>query len=195
MTTPKPVTDFGAVEMLPISSVTPAPDNPRKITNRAIEVVAKSLTEFGWQQPLVVDKDHVIIVGHTRYAAARSLKLKTVPVLVADHLTPEQVKAYRIADNRTGDFTTWDFPELVNQLEDLAPDFSDVLALQDWQAIIGDFENATDGTLDVPDHIAPHLDPHGGFHVLVVFRDEETAVKHQQQIIDMDGVLDVRHKR
>jgi site-specific DNA-methyltransferase (adenine-specific) len=76
----------------------------------------KSLTEFGWRQPIVVDKDLVVIVGHTRLAAAKQMKLKQVPVHVAD-LTEAQVKAYRITDNRSHDRSEWDMPLLSGELD------------------------------------------------------------------------------
>ncbi|WP_396902645.1 ParB N-terminal domain-containing protein [Mycolicibacterium sp.] len=200
MTTPdnppaKTVADLGEAVRLPTSSVKLAGDNPRKIPQRAIEVVAASLQRFGWQQPLVVDRDHVIIAGHTRLQAAQYLGLKEVPAIIATNLTDEEVRAYRIADNRTHDFTTWDYPELVVQLDSLADEFGDVLALQDWQAIVSDFTNIEDSAVDVPDDIKPHFDPNGGFQVLVVFKSEEAAVAVEQQIMDMPGVIDVRHKR
>jgi hypothetical protein len=135
------IPSLGTVKALPIDVVKPSPDNPRKIGAAAVDVVAKSLKEFGWQQPLVVDTDHVVIAGHTRLLAAKKLGLKQVPVVVADHLTPQQVKAYRIADNRSGDFTAWDFTALTQQLDDLAADFSDVLALADWESIVTDYED------------------------------------------------------
>ena len=102
--------------------------------------MAKSLSRFGWQQPIVVDEANVILAGHTRYLAAKQLGLNEVPVVVAAGLTPEEAKAYRIADNRTGDFTSWDFPELVDQLEELSGGFSTELALADWKGIVGEFE-------------------------------------------------------
>lgn len=77
-----------------------------------MEATANSIKEFGWQQPLVVDRDHVIIVGHTRLKAAEKLGLKKVPVVVADGLSEEQVKAYRLADNKTGELSDWDIDML-----------------------------------------------------------------------------------
>ncbi|CPR79350.1 ParB N-terminal domain-containing protein [Mycobacteroides abscessus] len=185
------VSPLGEVQLVQVDAVRPAAKNPRKISQRAVEVVAESLREFGWQQPLVVDKDYTLIVGHTRLRAAKLLGIKHVPVVVADGLTPEQVKAYRIADNRTGDFTTWDFPELVQQLDELAADFSDVLALADWQAIVQDFE---EGSHDVEVSSDVAANTLRGFEIVVVFKDEERAIRAQQQIIDMDGVIDIRHK-
>lgn len=115
----------------PISEIKPSPDNPREIPEKAVEQVAKSIQEFGWQQPLVVDNNRVIIAGHTRYLAAKKLGLKTVPCIQATHLTPEQAHAYRIADNRSHDYTTWDYPELIQQINEL-DDFNDVLDITDW---------------------------------------------------------------
>ena len=86
------------IELRPIDQVKPYPGNPRQ-NDEAVDAVAASLKEFGFRQPIVVDADGVIIVGHTRYKAAQKLGLKQVPVHVATDLTPAQVKAYRIADN------------------------------------------------------------------------------------------------
>jgi site-specific DNA-methyltransferase (adenine-specific) len=87
------------IELRPLDSITPYDKNPR-LNDAAVEAVARSLKEFGWRQPVVVDKDNVIVVGHTRWKAAKSLGMTEVPVHVAHELTPEQAKAYRIADNR-----------------------------------------------------------------------------------------------
>lgn len=93
--------------MIPISEVHPYPNNPR-VNKDAVDKVAASLKEFGFKQPIVVDKNMVVIVGHTRLKAAKKLKMKEVPVLIADDLSEEQVKAYRLADNKTAEFSEWD---------------------------------------------------------------------------------------
>lgn len=98
-----------------LTEITPYAQNPRK-NDEAVEKVASSIQEFGFKQPIVVDKDGIIIVGHTRYKAAQKLGLKTVPVLVADDLTEEQAKAYRLADNKTNEFAEWDFELLDTEL-------------------------------------------------------------------------------
>lgn len=103
----------------PIKSIRPYEKNPRR-NDEAVDAVAASIKEFGWQQPIVVDKDGVIIAGHTRYKAAKKLKCDTVPVVVADDLTEDQVKAYRLADNKTGELAEWDMPMLNEELDDLA---------------------------------------------------------------------------
>lgn len=113
------------VQGMKIDEVKPYPNNPRN-NDDGVEAVANSIREFGWQQPIVVDKDNVIIVGHTRYKAARKLGMKEVPVVVANNLTPEQVKAYRLADNKTGELTDWDMSLLDDELGDIADiDMSD----------------------------------------------------------------------
>ena len=101
-----------------ITDIRPYEKNPRH-NDSAVEAVARSIKEFGWQQPIVVDKDMVVIVGHTRLKAAEQLGLTEVPVVVADHLTPEQVQAYRIADNKTGEIAEWDYALLPMELKDL----------------------------------------------------------------------------
>lgn len=99
-----------------IDAITPYDNNPRKIPKEAIEKVAASIREFGFRQPIVVDKDMVVVVGHTRLLAARSLGYDEVPVLVASDLPPEKVKAYRLADNKTNEFTSWDDDRLMEEL-------------------------------------------------------------------------------
>lgn len=99
-----------------IDKIKPYANNPRN-NNDGVDAVAESIKEFGWQQPIVVDKDNVIIVGHTRYKAAEKLGLKSVPIVVADNLSPEQVKAYRLADNKTGELTDWNDKLLQSELD------------------------------------------------------------------------------
>jgi DNA modification methylase len=106
------------VEERPISSVRPYSNNPR-LNDAAVDAVAASIREFGFRQPIVVDEQGVIIVGHTRYKAALKLGLETVPVHVATDLTPEQVKAYRLADNQTATMSTWDYDLLPVELAQL----------------------------------------------------------------------------
>jgi site-specific DNA-methyltransferase (adenine-specific) len=106
------------ITKMKIADVIPYERNPR-INDGAVEAVAASIKEFGWRAPLVVDENNVIICGHTRLKAAEHLGLDTVPVHVAKGLTPEQIKAYRIADNKTGEIAEWDFDLLPLELADL----------------------------------------------------------------------------
>lgn len=118
--------DF-AVEWWPIEKVRPYEKNPRQIKDAAIAKVAASLREFGWRQPIVVDAEGVIVVGHTRWRAAKPAGYDQVPVHVAAGLTPEQIKAYRLADNRTSEETEWDAGLLAAEIGDLKVSGFDVL--------------------------------------------------------------------
>jgi DNA modification methylase len=106
------------VEERALSTITPYDRNPR-LNDPAVDAVAASIREFGFRQPIVVDEHGVIVVGHTRYKAALKLGLTTVPVHVAVGLTPEQVKAYRIADNQTASLSGWNEDLLVAELAEL----------------------------------------------------------------------------
>lgn len=103
------------VETWSIDRVTPYEKNPRR-NEDAVAKVAASLKEFGWRQPIVVDVRGVIIAGHTRLLAAQSLEMLEVPVHVASELTAEQVRAYRIADNRLAQEAEWDDEKLIEEL-------------------------------------------------------------------------------
>jgi len=106
------------IEMIPISEVIPYENNPRK-NDKAVDVVAKSIKEFGFKVPIILDKNNVIIAGHTRLRAAIQLGLTEVPIIWADELSPKQVKAFRIMDNKSSEFAEWDLDKLKVELDDL----------------------------------------------------------------------------
>jgi len=106
------------IEQWDIDRIRPYEKNPRR-NDKAVQAVAESIREFGFRQPIVVDGDGVIVVGHTRYKAAVKLGLKTVPVHVAADLTPQQARAYRLADNRTAENAEWDVDLLPIELGEL----------------------------------------------------------------------------
>lgn len=140
------------IDIWPIERVKPYDKNPRQ-NDAAVDAVAKSLQEFGWRQPIVVDEAGVIIVGHTRYKAALKLGYTEVPVHVASGLSPAQIKAYRIADNQTATLAEWDFELLPLEIADLkALDFDiDLLGFgsDDLVRILRD--NLQDGQCDPDD--------------------------------------------
>src|SRR5438552_6847985 len=107
------------VEVWPIEKLIPYARNPRQIPQIAIDKVAASIQEFGFRQPIVVDQNGVIIVGHVRLLAAQQLELTNVPVHVASELTVAQVNAYRLADNRTNEEASWDMEALTLELANL----------------------------------------------------------------------------
>ena len=96
------------VEQWDVTTIRPYRRNPR-VNHDAVDAVARSIEQFGFRQPIVVDEKGVIIAGHTRFKAAKKLGLKTIPVHVAKGLTPAQAKAYRIADNQTSNLAEWDY--------------------------------------------------------------------------------------
>lgn len=113
------------IEMLKVKDLIPYERNPRN-NKDAVDVVANSIKEFGFKNPIIIDKDNVIVAGHTRLLAAKKLKIKEVPCVRADDLTDEQVKAFRIADNSTAQVAEWDFDLLKFEIEDLPEfDFAD----------------------------------------------------------------------
>lgn len=101
-----------------VSELIPYVNNPRN-NDDAVDAVASSIKNFGFKVPIVVDSNNEIINGHTRLKAAKKLGLETVPVIVADDLTPEQIKAFRLADNKVGEIATWDEDALIIELEEL----------------------------------------------------------------------------
>ncbi len=106
------------IELRPLADITPYEYNPR-INDGAVDAVAASLREFGFRQPIVVDTEGVIVCGHTRYKAALKLGLEKAPVHVAKDLSPAQIKAYRIADNKSGELAEWNFDLLPIELGEL----------------------------------------------------------------------------
>ena len=104
-----------------LSEIKPYERNPR-VNKSAITKVSKSIQEYGFKQPLVIDKYGVIVVGHTRYEAAKILGMGTVPCVIADDLNEEQIKAYRLADNKTADYSLWDNKKLLDELDDIGFD-------------------------------------------------------------------------
>lgn len=109
---------------LKLDQIKPYENNPR-FNDNAVGAVAKSIEEFGFQQPLVLDKDNVIIAGHTRYKAAQQLGLETVPCVIAADLNEEQCRAYRLADNKVGELAHWDYSTLNIELDEIEMDMEE----------------------------------------------------------------------
>ncbi len=118
-------------------------NNPR-INDKAVEAVAESIKQFGFRVPVVIDKNNVIIAGHTRVKAAKRLDMSSVPCVVADDLTPEQVKAYRLADNKTAELAEWDIGALEKELADLTAFDMDAFGFETLPEIM-DMLDSSDG--------------------------------------------------
>lgn len=103
-----------------VAELVPYENNPRN-NAEAVEYVANSIREFGFKNPIIIDRNNVIVAGHTRLLAAKSLGMETVPCIMADDLTDEQVRAFRIADNKVSEFSTWEQAMLDLELIELGP--------------------------------------------------------------------------
>lgn len=106
-----------------LQDLKPYENNPR-LNDNAVEAVMNSIKEFGFNVPLVIDKNNMIVAGHTRYKAANRLKLETVPCYRVENLTEEQIKAFRLADNKVSELAEWDFTKLEQELAEISLDMS-----------------------------------------------------------------------
>lgn len=110
------------IETKNIDDIKEYKNNPRNINLTAIERVAESIKEFGFKNPIVIDENDIIIAGHTRKKAAEELNLKTVPTIKVNNLSPEQITAYRIADNKTQELGGWEFAKLYKEMKEIEND-------------------------------------------------------------------------
>lgn len=111
------------VKNMKLNDIIPYENNPRN-NEGAVEYVANSIKQFGFKVPIVVDKNNVIVAGHTRWLAASALEMDEVPVVVADDLTPAQIKAFRLADNKTSEKASWDFTKLADEIKGIDTDIN-----------------------------------------------------------------------
>lgn len=144
-------------------------NNPRN-NEGAVEAVAESIKQFGFKVPIIIDSENIIIAGHTRRKAAEMLGLEKVPCVVADDLTPEQIKAFRLADNKTGELASWDFEKLDKELAELSEmelDFS----MADFNFDVVDKEVG-----DLPDELELNREEIGSKHNAPSLRYGSTVI-------------------
>lgn len=101
-----------------IEELKPYENNPR-FNDDAVKYVANSIKQFGFKVPIIIDKNGVIVAGHTRYKASMELGLKELPCIVADDLNEDQIKAFRLADNKVGEYSLWNYELLSDELNDI----------------------------------------------------------------------------
>lgn len=150
------------IEYKNIDELIPYENNPR-INENAVDYVANSIKEFGFKNPIIIDKDNVIVAGHTRLKACEKLGIKKVPTIIADDLTEDQIKAFRIADNKVAEFSSWDIDKLNLELEDIEIDMSDfgISPLEDIN-IDDFFEDAEEDNEEKEEEIEYITCPHCG---------------------------------
>ncbi|MBR1578884.1 MAG: ParB N-terminal domain-containing protein [Selenomonadaceae bacterium] len=164
------------VQWVDIGSITPYEKNPRD-NAAAVPKVAESIKQFGFLSPIIVDANRVILAGHTRYLAAKSLGLEHVPIIVATNLSPAQAKAFRLADNKTAEYSKWNDALLLEQLSDLSAFQFDVA---DCGFEITEIEkrrmswSRTALFCDLQQHIA--LSSHAGFFCTTLFKTGKHGV-------------------
>ena len=145
------------VKMMPIGDVVPYEKNPR-LNDQAVDAVASSIREFGFKVPIVVDCKGVVVSGHTRLKAAKTLGLAEVPVIVADDLDDTKIKAFRLADNKVAELADWDESLLIKELEEL-DDLNYDMGQFDFEFDLDDADGAgsdgdgSDDLGDIPDNI------------------------------------------
>jgi ParB-like chromosome segregation protein Spo0J len=181
------------IEYISLSAIKPYEKNPR-YNDEVLAPLMRSIQEFGFNQPIVVDKDYVIIVGHARYYAALKLQLEKVPVYVASHLTPSQARAYRLADNRIRDYSRWNYDLLAQELQALKDenfnlelttfsqaDLDRLLSLHEVE--LSEDEEELWQIARMPEY---HSEDLAGYHILKVHFQSEEAMQQFSKLIGQE---------
>ena len=134
-----------------IDELIPYKNNPR-LNDEAVEYVKNSIKEFGFKVPIVIDKDNVIIAGHTRIKASKELGIKDIPCIIADDLTEEQVKAFRLVDNKVSEKSLWDYSKLDEELDSILDIDMSVFDFNPSDIDWNDIEEISDETYQEPSH-------------------------------------------
>ena len=167
------------IRELPIQDLIPYDKNPRK-NDSAVDAVAASIKEFGFKVPIVIDNRNVIVCGHTRFKAAKKLKLNSVPCIVADDLNEEQIKAFRLADNKTSELAFWDFDLLGDELDGIMMDMTQFGFSTD--------DIAADNRIDVEEDEPPDVDTQNS---ISKYGDVWTLGRHRLMCGDSTKMQDV----
>ena len=163
-----------------LSWLKPYANNPRD-NESAVEPVANSIKEFGFKVPIVATSDGEIINGHTRFKASKSLGLEKVPVIIADDLTDEQIKAFRLADNKTGEIAGWNESLLIKELEEL-DDLDYDMGQFGFELDLDDADEDGDGYDDAGD-IPDNIDVVEAFALNVIVKDEAEQAELYEELL------------
>ena len=159
-----------------ISALKEYESNPRLINDEAVDKVAASIKEFGFKVPIIVDENNVIVAGHTRKLAAQSIGMEEVPVTIADDLTEDQIKAFRLADNRVAEFSEWDFEKLEEEINGIENDFTGFSA-EDIKKMFGD-DDEEESFDDVGDDLEKTME------VIIECDDEKTQQELYERLTE-----------
>lgn len=139
------------IKYIPIDEIKPYKNNPR-LNQEAIPYVMNSIKEFGFKNPIILDKNNIIVAGHTRLESAKRLDMKEVPVIYADDLTEEQIKAFRLADNKVAEKSMWDYSKLDEELDSILDIDMSLFDFVNDDINWDDVEELTDEAYDKPEH-------------------------------------------
>lgn len=134
-----------------IEELKPYENNPR-FNDDAVEYVVNSIKEFGFKVPIVIDKNNIIVAGHTRYKASLELGLKEIPCIIADDLSDEQIKAYRLADNKVSEKAEWNIESLDDELKDILDINMEDFGFENIEIEWDNVEDLTEASYDKPEH-------------------------------------------
>lgn len=168
------------VKMMPIGNVVPYEKNPR-LNDQAVDAVANSIREFGFKVPIVVDGKGVVVSGHTRLKAAKTLGLAEVPVIVADDLDDTKIKAFRLADNKVAELADWDESLLIKELEEL-DDLNYDMGQFDFEFDLDDADEDGDGSDDMGD-IPDNINVMETFALNVIVKDEAEQAELYEEML------------
>lgn len=160
--------------------------NPRYNDN-AVDAVAESIKEFGFKVPIVIDKDNVIVAGHTRLKAAKKLGLETVPCVIADDLTEEQIKAFRLADNKTGELAGWDMDLLIEELSSIESIDMTLFEFNELDVLDDEFEDIDDEDLGGTKSFEYELKC-GSIKIILTEDEYKALYERYQKYVDENGV-------
>ena len=176
------------IEYLKTDELIPYANNPRN-NDEAVDYVANSISAFGFKNPVVIDKNNIVVCGHTRLKAAKKLGIKEVPCIRADDLTEEQIKAFRLSDNKVGEFAEWDF----NLLDEELNGIFDIDMKQfgfDLQSIIDDEDDKKE------DGEVPFTEVLGEEHnYIVLYFDNEIDWLQMQSLIDIEEKMNLSTRK
>lgn len=164
-------------------------NNPRN-NELAVNKVAASIEEFGFKVPIIIDRNNVIIAGHTRLLAAKEIGLEKVPCIVADDLTPEQVKAFRLADNKVAEYSTWDFQKLNLELEELQDfemtdfGFYEADDADDFSSI---FDDSSQDQQETEPNDTPEDEPEEKSYKVIVHVDSKEEAEEVADLLNENG--------
>lgn len=176
-----------------LSEIHPYENNPR-FNDEAVDAVAASIKEFGFKVPIVLDSEGVIVAGHTRWKAALKLQLEEVPCVVADDLSPEQIKAFRLADNKVAELAYWNEEALAKELEEIADIDMSAFGFDGEESDLGDemLDNPYTSTINIPQYEVTGKMPSFAEMLDTEKADELVAEIEQSQVSEEEKAFLIR---